>query len=39
MKNSFFFFFAVGTAFFFGYLLGQKVIKDRFPEFQEDYEF
>jgi len=39
MKNTLFFFLAVGTAFFVGYVLGQKVIKERFPEFQEDYEF
>ncbi len=39
MKSSFFFFLAVGTAFFFGYFIGKKTIKDRFPEFQEDYEY
>jgi len=39
MKNTFFFFLAVGTAFVLGYVFGQKVIKERFPEFQEDYEF
>ncbi len=39
MKSSFFFFLAVGTAFALGFLLGQRIIKDRFPEFQEDYEY
>ncbi len=39
MRTSFLFFLAVGTAFALGFVLGKKVIKDRFPEFQEDYEY